>query len=325
MEHCPNCGGSLEDHRRHRRSAGDCQNPRPSGPTDPRPAPLPCASIRSIPNDPNSQNRLPTRADGAARSEFERAASIPNTSRASRPLLRPSRPIQHWVSHQTERKLTTLLVLRYSSGHKKGGLNFLYSQMRRAHKTTSLEPRRGRVKACSLILCRSLGFGTWPDSLLRFMILNSTTFAGIWSSWQWRPIRNCPGRFQLVGVDRCLPVSALIGVTPTTLYQVRKARDSVLVGKFVDGGLISYVRVDWDIDAHSQHACCSRPQASPARNRLAAEGRQVAQLSQSPMLMVIPEKPQQADDFKKPPVATTVVTDTGAILPVRFKLDRRAI
>ena len=40
----------LEDHRRHRRSAGDCQNPRPSEPAYPGPTSLPRTAIRSIPN-----------------------------------------------------------------------------------------------------------------------------------------------------------------------------------------------------------------------------------------------------------------------------------
>jgi hypothetical protein len=72
IEHCPNCGGSLkiiacpEPRRRgrHRRSAGDCQNPRPSGPAHPRPATLPCAAIRFIPD--NLRSRKPV-ANGSRR------------------------------------------------------------------------------------------------------------------------------------------------------------------------------------------------------------------------------------------------------------------
>jgi hypothetical protein len=64
----------LKDHRRHRRAAGDCQNPQPSGLAHPRPATLPGAAIRFIPDNLRAENRLPTRADGAARSERERAA-----------------------------------------------------------------------------------------------------------------------------------------------------------------------------------------------------------------------------------------------------------
>jgi Putative transposase len=53
----PELRRQLEDYRRHRRSAGDCQNPRPSGPAHPRPATLPCAAIRFIPD--NLRSRKP--------------------------------------------------------------------------------------------------------------------------------------------------------------------------------------------------------------------------------------------------------------------------
>src|SRR5262249_28326313 len=51
VEHCPKCGGALKIIGRDRRSAGDCQNPHPSGPTHPRPAACPGAAIRSVPNN----------------------------------------------------------------------------------------------------------------------------------------------------------------------------------------------------------------------------------------------------------------------------------
>jgi len=53
-----------------------------------------------------SRNRLPTRADGSARSECS------------------LQPKQHWDFHQRESRLTTLRVLRYCSGQKKRWFKF---------------------------------------------------------------------------------------------------------------------------------------------------------------------------------------------------------
>ena len=81
IDHCPKCGGSLKiiavqpsTKGCHRRSAGDRQNSQPSGPAHPRPAARASAAIRSIPDNLRCPNRLPTQANGGARSEFERAA-----------------------------------------------------------------------------------------------------------------------------------------------------------------------------------------------------------------------------------------------------------
>lgn len=73
---------------------------------------------------------------------------------------------------------------------------------------------------------------------------SQSTFARLWASWHWRPIRNCRGRYCLVTPNARLPVSALMPDTPATIYRVRSARDSVLVVEFEDGGLISYLRED---------------------------------------------------------------------------------
>ena len=74
VEHCPNCGGALKIIAADRRSTGDRENSQPSGPADPRPAACAGASSRSIPDDLRSRKRLLTQADGAARSEFDRAS-----------------------------------------------------------------------------------------------------------------------------------------------------------------------------------------------------------------------------------------------------------
>ena len=73
IEHCPNCGGSLK-------SIAAIEDPpvivriltHLGLPT--RPATRPGAASRFIPDNLRAENRLPTRADGTARSEFERAA-----------------------------------------------------------------------------------------------------------------------------------------------------------------------------------------------------------------------------------------------------------
>jgi len=73
---------------------------------------------------------------------------------------------------------------------------------------------------------------------------SGSTFACLWASWHWRPIRNCRGRYCLVTSNSRLPVSALIPDTPATIYRVRAARDPILVVEFEGGGLITYLRGD---------------------------------------------------------------------------------
>src|SRR5206468_11945695 len=107
-----------EDHRRDRRSAGNCQNPRSFGPADPRPAARASAAIRFIPNDLRNQNRLPTRADGPARSEFERAVRS-RTLRAP-PTAAPPEPTEVKPRFSSDRKeIDNSPVRRYSSRDKK--------------------------------------------------------------------------------------------------------------------------------------------------------------------------------------------------------------
>jgi hypothetical protein len=73
IEHCPNCGASLK-------IIAAIEDPpvivkilSHLGLPSRAPAPRAGAALRFIPNDLRSRNRLPTLADGAARSEFERA------------------------------------------------------------------------------------------------------------------------------------------------------------------------------------------------------------------------------------------------------------
>src|SRR5262249_14199238 len=72
-------------------------------------AALPSSSSRFIPDNLRAENRLPTQADGAARSEFERVAPQGIFSA-------PQPPDTKRVSHQAQKQeLTTLAVLRYRS------------------------------------------------------------------------------------------------------------------------------------------------------------------------------------------------------------------
>jgi hypothetical protein len=70
------------------------------------------------------------------------------------------------------------------------------------------------------------------------------SFADLWSAWQWRPIRNCPGRFSLAIDDRRLPMSELVGERDIQQHRVSAARDPVLIAQLSDGGVISYARPD---------------------------------------------------------------------------------
>ena len=62
---------------------------------------------------------------------------------------------------------------------------------------------------------------------------------------EWKPIRNCPGRFVLRTPNPSLSIEFLLGPD----HHVQKfcsplAKDKVLVVKLEDGGLITYSRSD---------------------------------------------------------------------------------
>jgi hypothetical protein len=116
----------LEDHCCHRRSAGDSQNPQPFGPVHPRTAACAGSSSRSIRDNLRTRKPL-ANASRRRRSLGVRASgAIRNLSRA--PDRSPAKPDQYksgfLINHK--RELTSLPVLRYSSGHRKGRLKILY-------------------------------------------------------------------------------------------------------------------------------------------------------------------------------------------------------
>jgi hypothetical protein len=71
------------------------------------------------------------------------------------------------------------------------------------------------------------------------------TFNELLIQWNWKPIRNCPGRFVLVGVRPDLPPEAVVGpAAELSEFHVETARDYVVVARLDEGGLISYKRAD---------------------------------------------------------------------------------
>lgn len=63
--------------------------------------------------------------------------------------------------------------------------------------------------------------------------------------WQWKPIRNCPGRFVLLTTDYSMPLDSLLGRRCTAQSFITHAtRDRVFVVPLQDGGVISYARAD---------------------------------------------------------------------------------
>jgi hypothetical protein len=70
-------------------------------------------------------------------------------------------------------------------------------------------------------------------------------FDGLAKAWNWRPIRNCPGRYILQDAAMNLsPQELLVDEIKVKEYRVDSARDVVLVVRLEGGGLISYRRED---------------------------------------------------------------------------------
>jgi hypothetical protein len=112
LRHC------LEDHCRDRRSADDCQNPHPSGPTHPRPAACPGAAIRSVPNNLRAKT-------GCQRNPSRRRANRAPPATAP-PELAGAKPRFSLFSLNSFTIDTLGGTALYISVRKKGCLNFLF-------------------------------------------------------------------------------------------------------------------------------------------------------------------------------------------------------
>lgn len=76
-------------------------------------------------------------------------------------------------------------------------------------------------------------------------LISFMTFAELLKTYDWRPIRNCPGRYVLQGAKSDLPVEELTrGEAQVSQYRTSATRDVVLVAALADGGIISYQRED---------------------------------------------------------------------------------
>ena len=70
-------------------------------------------------------------------------------------------------------------------------------------------------------------------------------FEELKTRWNWRPIRNCPGRFLLHEKEVRLSPEDLVGCdVELSEFQVEKAKDIVVVAQISNGGLISYRKKD---------------------------------------------------------------------------------
>ena len=65
--------------------------------------------------------------------------------------------------------------------------------------------------------------------------------------YQWRPIRNCPGRYVLKGATKLRPADLCEGEVEPVEYILATAQDPVLVTRLKSGGLISYLKQDGNL------------------------------------------------------------------------------
>jgi hypothetical protein len=71
------------------------------------------------------------------------------------------------------------------------------------------------------------------------------TLDQLMAEWNWRPIRNCPGRYVLQDVRPDLSIKDLLGSdAEVRTFHVDGARDEVLISFLDTGGVISYKRAD---------------------------------------------------------------------------------
>ena len=71
------------------------------------------------------------------------------------------------------------------------------------------------------------------------------TFDELMTKWNWKPIRGCPGRYILNAATMDLLPADLVGPdAEVNTFQVAAARDTVVVARLDNCGMISYQRTD---------------------------------------------------------------------------------
>jgi len=70
------------------------------------------------------------------------------------------------------------------------------------------------------------------------------SFAELWNRYDWRPIRNCPGRYVLKGSTKLIPEDFSDIEREAREFIVTTVQDPVLVTRLEGGGLISYCKKD---------------------------------------------------------------------------------
>ena len=69
-------------------------------------------------------------------------------------------------------------------------------------------------------------------------------FEELWRRYEWKPIRNCPGRYVLKAITKLRPEDLCESVVESLEYLPAAAGDPVLVTRLKSGGLISYLKKD---------------------------------------------------------------------------------
>jgi len=71
------------------------------------------------------------------------------------------------------------------------------------------------------------------------------TFKDLFQKWPWREINNCPGRYVLpIGSNNPSMVDLVGHKGDVFEFQVDTARDTVVISRIEDGGIISYKKPD---------------------------------------------------------------------------------